>query len=248
MKRNMKRNMKCNQKRNMKRHKKHNMKRNQKHNMKRHKKPIMKRQPQRSLLTARIALPNPIIKKHPLLVLWSMISNVPMRLFTLPNDNNGGDYHEQEMEPAKTESYEDIQDNQEGQDLKLNISIRAKVHGNPLSKDFYGNGSIEMLPGFRGDDRLKRKCAEMPTVKPEFIEDSEGINSMASGKLSSEVVQAIFKSVKNEPSMQDLVPYLKEPPQVETTGEANLNAIKNQNNENEVKQAEKPKLQAMKAH
>ncbi|TMW41115.1 hypothetical protein DOY81_013805 [Sarcophaga bullata] len=70
---------------------------------------------------------------------------------------------------------------------------------------------------------------------------------MASGKLSSEVVQAIFKSVKNEPSMQDLVPYLKEPPQIETTGEANLNAIKNQNNENEVKQAENLIKQAMKA-
>ncbi|KNC27193.1 hypothetical protein FF38_02643 [Lucilia cuprina] len=63
-------------------------------------------------------------------------------------------------------------------DVKLNISINANVHGSLKTNNFCGNGSFNIVPGLK-DDRLrrgvlsdisenfqKRKCAEIPTQKP----------------------------------------------------------------------------------
>ncbi|XP_037813546.1 MATH and LRR domain-containing protein PFE0570w isoform X2 [Lucilia sericata] len=142
-------------------------------------------------------------------------------------------------------------------DVKLNISINANVHGNLQANHFCGNGSFNIIPGLK-DDRLrrgtfsgplesfqKRKCDEIPTQKPYDTEDNHDINDLMSGKYSNNVVKNIFKTVQESPDLKALWPSLKRNQPGETTTESNFFAIRNEQNENVLQNSEKLLAQVM---
>ncbi|XP_065369265.1 MATH and LRR domain-containing protein PFE0570w isoform X2 [Calliphora vicina] len=145
----------------------------------------------------------------------------------------------------------------EDEDVKLNITINANVHGNPKTHQFCGNGSFNFIPGLEDERRRreifysslenfqKRKCAQIPTQKPYDAEDNEDFSDLMSGKLSSNLVKTILNTVRESPNLKVLWPSLQHNQAIENTAAPNFYAIRNQQNENQLQNHEKLLAQIM---
>ncbi|KAM7343823.1 uncharacterized protein ACRADG_010739 isoform 2-T2 [Cochliomyia hominivorax] len=135
--------------------------------------------------------------------------------------------------------------------VKLNITFKASVEGNPETNHYSGNGSFNVEPGLANDERLrrdaiisplenleKREFAQTPAEKLCDSEDDEDLTDLISGKYSSSLVNSIFQVVRDTPHLKELWPSLQHNQLNKRADIPNFYAIKNQKNAQQLKDYE----------
>ncbi|XP_061393871.1 homeobox protein 2 [Musca vetustissima] len=145
----------------------------------------------------------------------------------------------------------------ENPDVKWNININAQVHGNAKNKSYMGNGTILLNSGFGEDDRYRRHT-------PKKIDSSRGnwrnnlaneeqherpsdddSSDITSGKLSANIVQKIFRTVREHPKLKILWPSLQRNKLAQRPEMPNFYTIRNKDSEQQLQQSEQLMKQAL---
>uniref|UniRef100_A0A1I8Q8P8 Uncharacterized protein n=2 Tax=Stomoxys calcitrans TaxID=35570 RepID=A0A1I8Q8P8_STOCA len=141
---------------------------------------------------------------------------------------------------------------------KLNISINAKVNGNTTNKMFYGNGSICVNPAYEVDRSAQHSDLASLEHGEEYRSFVDNMKTMQSNpkekanpldvtpdKLSSNIVEKVFQSVRDHPQLKVLWPSLKNNQLPERTHMPRFNALRNQDNEQHIQHSEQLMREAL---
>ncbi|XP_019891942.1 uncharacterized protein LOC101896008 isoform X2 [Musca domestica] len=185
---------------------------------------------------------------------WLEVDSTTEGEYEIPS-NNTEDWEESS---TTSEFPFNLSDN-EHNDVKWNIDIKGHIHGNSKNKTYFGNGTILLHSDLMADDRHRRhtfRSMERKSVNdPNNIQSSENDKSppaidppsldLISGKSSANIVQKIFRTVREHPKLKILWPSLERNKLPERPQMANFYTIRNKDNDQKIQQSEQLMKQAL---